>query len=120
VNILHFRFPRFIRRVDIWLGSFRKPKPRSQVAALLRPIQPPVSPPFPKPIDYGFSPVTWIMEALARPRLDLQQELELVERLSRWKRRRHPSPWRAWSRAGPHPRKRRHVEYSPGMFRRVA
>jgi len=111
---LHKMFVSFKRLFDAWLGSVGAPQ--SQI-----PAQPYGRPPLKSDFsDYGFSPVTWIMEALARPRLELARELELVERLSKWKKRRHPCPWRALSGAESHHRKRRFVEYSPGMFRRIA
>ena len=115
---LHKMFVSFKRLFDAWLGSVGAPQPQVPPALAPQPYgRPPLKSDF---SDYGFSPVTWIMEALARPRLELERELELVERLSKWKKSRYPCPWRAWSRAEPHHRKRRFVEYSPGIFRRIA
>lgn len=74
-------------------------------------------------IERMFSPVDWIMSSLGRPPLELKAEVELFRKLNEWTKRRAPLPWRSWSGAGPrgpHARKRRFVEYSPGMFRRVA
>lgn len=62
----------------------------------------------------------FILSALARPPLELAAEVELLRKLNEWNKRRAPLPWRAWSGCWPNPRKRRFVEYSPGMFRRVA
>lgn len=76
----------------------------------------------PTAIERTFSPVDWIMDAMCmheRPQL----EAELMLKYRQWKKRRSPLPWRTWSGAGPrgpHASKRRFVEYSPGMFRRVA
>lgn len=70
-----------------------------------------------------FSPIDWIMSSLAKPPMELEAEVELFRKLNEWKKRKAPLPWRSWSGGGPrgpHARKRRFVEYSPGMFRRVA
>lgn len=74
-------------------------------------------------VDRMFSPVDWITEALkhASNHSDPERELQLMLKLQEWKRRRAPRPWRTWRGSGPrHASKRRFVEYSPGMFRRVA
>jgi hypothetical protein len=74
-------------------------------------------------IERMFSPVDWIMSNLARPPLELKAEAELFRKLNEWTKRKAPLPWRSWSGSGPrgpHASKRRFVEYSPGMFRRVA
>lgn len=103
-----------------WSRSSKKIPPPSSPIPVPAKLQ--VIPP--KPIeDLGFSPVDWIISALQNANLhpDPERELRLLAALSKWKHARRPLPWRAWCGShGPHASKRRFVEYSPGMFRRVA
>lgn len=104
------------------LGAKKTPPPPERILRL--PSAPPgPSSKVPTAIELMFSPVDWIMSSLARPPLELKAEVELFRKLNEWTKRKAPLPWRAWSGSGPrgpHARKRRFVEYSPGMFRRVA